>query len=80
MLEGKAEAAFGLAALAAQYRLPFLPVMDERFDLLVDRRAWFEPPMQKFVGFCRSEAFVARAQELEGYDVSQLGTVHYNGP
>jgi len=80
VLEGKAEATFGLAALAAQYRLPFLPVMEERFDLLVDRRAWFEPPMQKLLTFCRSTAFLARAKELDGYDVSQFGTVHYNGP
>jgi excisionase family DNA binding protein len=80
VLEGKAEATFGLAVLAAQYRLPFLPVMEERFDLAVDRRAWFEPPMQRFLDFCRSEAFLARARELEGYDVSDFGTVHYNGP
>jgi putative molybdopterin biosynthesis protein len=80
VLEGKAEASFGLAVLAAQYRLPFLPVMEERFDLLIDRRAWFEPPMQKFLDFCRSEAFQARARELEGYDVSQFGRVHHNGP
>jgi len=80
VLEGKAEATFGLAALAAQYRLPFLPVMEERFDLVVDRRAWFEPPMQRFLGFCRSEAFLSRAKELEGYDVSDFGKVHFNGP
>jgi putative molybdopterin biosynthesis protein len=80
VVEGKAEATFGLAALAAQYRLPFLPVVEERFDLLVDRRAWFEPPMQRFLAFCRSDAFAARARELKGYDVSDHGTVHFNGP
>jgi putative molybdopterin biosynthesis protein len=80
VLEGKAEATFGLAALAAQYRLPFLPVVEERFDLVVDRRAWFDPPMQRFLGFCQSPAFVARAHELDGYDISEFGTVHYNGP
>ena len=80
VLDGKAEAAFGLAALAAQYRLPFLPVQEERFDLVVDRRAWFEPPLQRFLAFCRSEAFVSRARELEGYDVAEFGTVHFNRP
>jgi len=79
VVEGKAEATFGLAVLAAQYRLPFLPVVEERFDLLVDRRTWFEPPMQRFLTFCRSDAFAARAKELEGYDISDYGTVHFNG-
>lgn len=80
VLEGKAEATFGLAALAAQYRLPFLPVMEERFDLVVDRRAWFEPPMQTFLRFCGSEAFRAHAGELDGYDVVDFGKVRFNGP
>jgi excisionase family DNA binding protein len=80
VLEGKADAAFGLASFAAQYRLPFVPLIEERFDLLVDRRAWFLSPMQTFLAFCRSQAFLDRARELAGYDVSEFGTVHFNGP
>jgi molybdate-binding protein len=80
VLEGKAEATLGLAALAAQYRLPFVPILEERFDLLVDRRAWFEPPMQAFLDFCRSDRFVERAGDLEGYDISNFGRVQFNGP
>jgi len=79
VLEGKADAAFGLQALAVQYRLSFVSVIRERFDLLVDRRAWFEPAMQAFWAFCRSDAFQAKAAELHGYDVSGLGRVHFNG-
>ncbi len=79
VLEGKADAAFGLLGLARQYRLGFVPIMRERFDLLVDRRSWFERPLQKFTEFCRSKAFITKAEELQGYDVSGLGQVHFNG-
>jgi excisionase family DNA binding protein len=79
VLEGKAEATLGLGSIAALHGLRFVPVMDERFDLLIDRRAWFEPPMQKFWAFCRSDRFRARAAELRGYDISRLGAVVYNG-
>jgi molybdate-binding protein len=79
VLEGKADAAFGLASFAAQYRLPFVPLIEEQFDLLVDRRAWFLPPMQKFIEFCQSEAFRTRAGELAGYDVSGFGRVRFVG-
>lgn len=79
VLEGKADAAFGLLGLARQYRLGFVPIMRERFDLLVDRRFWFEPPMQRFIEFCRSKLFIAKAEELQGYDVSEFGQVHFNG-
>lgn len=79
VLEGRADAAFGLSALARQLHLDFVPLCRERYDLLVWRRAWFEPPMQKLFEFCRSEAFATMARELGGYDVSGLGTVRFNG-
>lgn len=79
VFEDRADAAFGLEALAAQFRLPFVPIMTERFDLLVDRRAWFEPPMQSFLRFCQTDAFRDRAAEMAGYDLSGFGRVHFNG-
>ena len=79
VLEGKADAALGLLGIARQYRLPFVPIVRERFDLLVDRRCWFEPPLQRLFSFFRSPAFTTRATELQGYDVTGLGRVHFNG-
>ncbi len=78
VLEGAVDVTFGLEALAKQYGLPFVPVIQERFDLLVDRRSWFEPAMQTFLGFCRTKAFVCRAARFAGYDVSGLGSVRFN--
>lgn len=77
--EGGADFAFGLEAVAAQYRLPFLPLIEERFDLLVDRRAWFESGFQKLLTFTRSDAFARHARGLRGYDVSESGTILFNG-
>lgn len=77
--EDKAEAAFGLSALAAQYRLDFIALAQERFDLLIDRRSYFEPPLQALFAFTRTERFQAKAGDLAGYDVAGLGTVHFNG-
>jgi len=79
VLEGKADATFGLEGLARRHRLDFVPIIRERFDLLIDRRTWFEPPLQRFFAFCRSAAFRDKAAELHGYDVADLGTVHFNG-
>jgi excisionase family DNA binding protein len=78
VLEGQAEAALGLKSVARQYRLDFVPVMRERFDLLVWRSEWFEEPIQKFLDLCRSKGFAQKVASLEGYDVSGFGTVHYN--
>lgn len=76
---GRADVGLGIAAAARQCGLGFLPLVEERFDLLVWRKAYFDPPFQKFVGFCREHALRGRAQALGGYDVSGFGTVHFNG-
>jgi putative molybdopterin biosynthesis protein len=76
--EGKADCCFGLASIAAQFKLDFVPLARERFDLLVDRKAWFDPPLQALLTFCRSDAFAARAREMAGYDVTGQFSVHLN--
>ncbi|MEQ9609982.1 MAG: helix-turn-helix transcriptional regulator [Kiloniellaceae bacterium] len=77
---GQAEAAPGLAAMARQFGLGFLPTVEERFDLVVDRHAWFEPPFQRLMNFCAGAAFKAKAAELGGYDLSGHGRVVWNAP
>ncbi|WP_224825420.1 helix-turn-helix transcriptional regulator [Cognatishimia sp. MH4019] len=77
--EGKADVGFGIAASAAQMRLDFIPLLTERYDLLVWRAAWFDPPFQAVLQFLRSADLAARAAELGGYDLSDLGRVHFNG-
>jgi putative molybdopterin biosynthesis protein len=77
---GHADAGLAIAAVARQYGLEFLPLTEERYDLVAWRRDVFDPPLQRLMLFCRQSAFARRAEELGGYDVSGLGTVHYNGP
>ncbi|MFQ5773301.1 MAG: substrate-binding domain-containing protein [Kiloniellaceae bacterium] len=80
ILEGGAEAGLAVEAVARTLRLGFVPLMRERYDLLLRRRDYFEPPLQTLFAFARSEAFAKRAAEMGGYEVTGLGTVRYNGP
>lgn len=76
--DGEADVAFGLQAVARQFRLDFVPVVEERFDLLIDRKAYFEGPMQTFLKFCRSDAFRERAANQSGYVFDRMGDVVWN--
>ena len=78
--DGKADAGLAVETVARQYRLDFVPLFRERYDLAVWRQAYFEPPLQALLSFARSAAFAERSAELGGYDISGLGTVRYNGP
>jgi excisionase family DNA binding protein len=80
VLEGKADAGLAVAAVARQFRLGFLLLHRERFDLVLRRRDYFEPEAQALFAFARSKALAERAAELTGYDLTGLGRVQYNGP
>ena len=77
---GQADATFGLRALASQYQLGFIPIIEERFDLLVDRQAWFSDRWQIFAKFCHSETFKTRLSQFDGFDCSDQFSVYFNGP
>ena len=80
VVEGRADATFGLATLASQHRLEFIDVVDERYDILVQRRAWFEPTWQSLLAFCRLPEFRQHATDLAGYNIADQFRVHYNSP
>lgn len=77
---GRADVGLGIEASARQFQLEFTALIVERFDLLVWRKAYFDPPFQKLIGFCTGELFKRRAKDLGGYDIGGFGTVHFNGP
>lgn len=77
---GEADAALGIAAMARQFHLGFLPLMDENFDLLIDRRTYFTQPVQSLMSFIRTEAFRAKAAAMGGYDIGGLATVRWLSP
>ncbi|NRG17959.1 helix-turn-helix transcriptional regulator [Rhizobiales bacterium] len=79
VLDGSADAAFGLEASARQFKLDFVPVCEERFDMLVSRRDWFERPFQALLAFCRSPAFAEMSARFGGYRIEHFGTVRFNG-
>jgi len=78
--EGKADAGLAVRAVARQFGLGFLPLARERYDLVMRRRDFFEPPVQALFAFARGERFRTRAEEMGGYDTSGLGAVAYNSP
>lgn len=79
LLQGKADVCLGLAAIAEQYKLVYIPLVQERFDIAVDRHFWFGKPWQTLLDFCKSEEFKNKASEFGGYDVSALGKIWFNG-
>jgi putative molybdopterin biosynthesis protein len=76
--DGEGDVGLGCEASALGAGLAFVPLAKERFDVLMRRRDFFEPPLQALFVFARSAAFRKRAEQLGGYDVSHTGSVVFN--
>ena len=76
--EGQADAGLAVRAAANIHGLDFESLAWERFDLVIRRHDYFEPPIQALLDFTRTPSFRARAEKLGGYDVRQSGAVRLN--
>jgi excisionase family DNA binding protein len=74
---GRADCGVSTRSVANAAGLEFVPIVWERFDLILRHRDYFRPPLQAFLEFLRTEEFATRARELGGYDVSNAGTVRH---
>ncbi|HVY56631.1 MAG TPA: helix-turn-helix transcriptional regulator [Xanthobacteraceae bacterium] len=74
---GRADCGIATRSAAQAAGLDFIPLVWERFDLVLRQRDYFRPPLQALVAFLRTAALAARAKEFGGYDVSETGRVRY---
>jgi excisionase family DNA binding protein len=74
---GHADCGIATRSVAAAAGIGFVPLMSERFDLLLRQRDSYRPPMQSLLALLRKPIFAERARELGGLDVSGAGTVRW---
>jgi putative molybdopterin biosynthesis protein len=72
-----ADAGIATRAVASAAGLDFVPLVTERFDILMRQRDSYRPPLQTFLDIIVQPAFAARAAELGGLDVSKAGKVRW---
>lgn len=76
--EGEVDTGLAIEAVARRHGLVFIPLHEECFDLVMRRRSYFEPAVQRLMAFARTGRFKERAAGMGGYDVSATGQVMYN--
>jgi excisionase family DNA binding protein len=74
---GRADCGVAIRAVANAAGLGFVPIMWERFDLVVRQRHYFRPQLQKFVQFVTRDALAAHAAEFGGYDLTGIGQIRF---
>lgn len=75
VLSGRADAAMAIYASARALELDFIPIAQERYDLVISETCWEDRKIRLLLDIIVSDSFRRRVESLGGYDVSQSGTV-----
>jgi excisionase family DNA binding protein len=74
------EADVGIATIAVSklLGLPFIPIVRESFDMLLDRSTFFNKGIQAFIEVLNSPAFRKPVEKVGNYDFSNSGKILYS--
>lgn len=74
------EADVGIATIAVPklLGLPFIPITQERFDMILDQSTFFGKGIQAFIEILNSEGFRNRVEGLGSYDFKNSGKILYS--
>ncbi|UCD85848.1 MAG: helix-turn-helix transcriptional regulator [Deltaproteobacteria bacterium] len=75
ILKGAADVGLGIKAVADGLGLGFIPLKEERFDLLIPQDYFFFEEVQRFLKVLRSSQFKQKAARFGGYDTRESGRV-----
>ena len=72
---GRADCGLGIAAAAQALDLDFIPLFQERYDLVIPKKFADDELLTPLFGLLSGRAFREAVSRLKGYDVSVMGTV-----
>ena len=74
------EADVGIATIAVSklLGLPFIPITQESFDMILDQSTFFEKGIQAFIEILNSQEFRNRVERLGSYDFKNSGKILYS--
>ena len=74
------EADVGIATIAVSklLGLPFVPITQENFDMILDQSTFFEKGIQAFIEILISQEFRNRVEKLGSYDFKNSGKILYS--
>ena len=74
---GRADAGIATRSVANTAGLDFVPIVWERFDLVMRQRDYFHPPLQALIRFLKSSELESRAREMGGFNLGETGKVRF---
>ena len=78
ILSKEADAGIATIAVSKLLGLPFNPITQESFDMILDQSTFFEKGIQAFIEILNSKEFRSRIERLGSYDFKNSGKILYS--
>jgi molybdate-binding protein len=72
---GGADAGPGIRAAAEKWKLAFVPLGEERYDLAIPRTVFESSQLRPLLDVLNRKSFHRQAATIPGYDVAEMGTI-----
>ena len=74
---GRGDCGLGIAAAAHALDLDFIPVEQERYDLIIPNHFFYDPLLAPLLELLSSDRFKSSISNLPGYDTQNMGKIIY---
>ena len=71
----RVDAGIGIYSAARAFGLDFIPLIEERYDLIIPEKYFHSEGIEKLLDTMRTQRFKEQATALGGYDLSQCGEI-----
>ena len=78
ILSKEADAGIATIAVSKLLGLPFNPITQESFDMILDQSTFFEKGIQAFIEILNTEEFRDKVERLSNYDFKNSGKILYS--
>ena len=75
--EARADAGLGLQAAAISYGLDFIPLLLDRYDLIIPAPTLDTSPFQSLLAWLRTPTARSEIEKLGGYETGETGKIHW---
>ncbi|MBI5966974.1 MAG: helix-turn-helix transcriptional regulator [Deltaproteobacteria bacterium] len=78
ILAKEADVGIATVAISKLLGLPFIPITQESFDMVLDQSTFFKRGLQAFIEILNSQQFRSRVERLGNYDFKNSGKILYS--
>lgn len=75
VLKGNVDASFGIRHIAHILDLDFIPMFNERFDMVISKNHFYNAQVHNFLLFFEQPVLLTHIKDFTGYNITEIGSI-----